>query len=245
MDTAWAIVELSRFIDVATLEWPSPVPGVADFRDTRRPRGGEQTVVESSQVVEQILDRVLPDWRSTVPAHKTKRWEQTREAASRAVVQLQREEELRERLGDNAPRMSMGDLHPWVWDAARSFWPQGAYRVAVREAATAVNAHTQAKVGRYDVADDALFGEVFSSSAPAEGKPRLRLPGAEDDKTRQSRQRGARDLAQGCFWALRNPATHQVDAWEEQTALESLCAFSVLARLIDECDVVKVSPSAP
>ena len=67
----------------------------------------------------------------------------------------------------------MSGLHPWVWDAARTFWAQGAYRVAVREAASSLNAHTQAKVGRYDVADHALLGEVFSASARQE-RARLR-----------------------------------------------------------------------
>ena len=67
----------------------------------------------------------------------------------------------------------MSGLHPWVWDAARTFWAQGAHRVAVREAASSLNAHTQAKVGRYDVADHALLGEVFSASARQE-RARLR-----------------------------------------------------------------------
>ena len=67
----------------------------------------------------------------------------------------------------------MSGLHPWVWDAARTFWAQGAYRVAVREAASSLNAHTQAKVGRYDVADHALLREVFSASARQE-RARLR-----------------------------------------------------------------------
>lgn len=241
MDVDWAIGELSAFIDLSTLLKPAPTPGVAFFGDDRYPRGGADALIASAHVVEQILDRVLVGWRSTVPPDKHHRWAQTREACTRAVAQLQREQEIREKLGDGSPSVSMGGLHLWVWDAARTFWAQGAYRVAVREAASSLNAHAQAKVGRYDVADDALLGEVFSASEPSPIKPRLRLPNPDSNKTQDSRQRGARDLAQGCFWALRNPATHEVEEWDEQIALEALCTLSLLARLIDECDVVRAA----
>ena len=108
-----------------------------------------------------------------MPPGKHRRWGQTREACTRAVAKLQREQEIGQKLGDGSPSVSMSGLHPWVWDAARTFWAQGAYRVAVREAASSLNAHTQAKVGRYDVADHALLGEVFSASARQE-RARLR-----------------------------------------------------------------------
>lgn len=236
MDVPWAIEELREYVRLSMLIHPTLAGGMVSSR--QRPRGTEEQLAASAHVVEQILDRVLPDWRSSVPGDMNSRWAQAREAAARAIAQLEREAELREKLGDSSPQVSLGGLHPWVWDTARSFWQQGAFRVAVREAATTVNAHTQAKVNRYDVADDALLAEVFSTNPPAPGKPRLRLPGSEDDKTRASRQRGARDLGQGCFWALRNPATHQIEEWPEQSALEALCAFSLLARLVEECDVI-------
>jgi len=239
VNTVWAIGELSAFIDLTQLVTPPLAPGLVYFGDDRHCRGGADAIITQATVVEQILERVLPEWRSTVPPDNTSRWQQHREAAVRAVAVLQRQEEVAQQLGDDAPRLSAGALHPWVWDAARSFWAQAAFRVAVREAANALNAHTQAKVGRYDVADDALVGEVFSMNEPAAGRPRLRLPHAESDRTQQSRQRGARDLAQGCFWALRNPATHQVQEWDEQVALEALCALSLVARLINECNVVR------
>ena len=206
MDVDGAIGELSAFIDLSTLVKPAPTPGVTFFGFDRYPRGVADALIASAHVVEQILDRIPAGWRSTGPPDKHHRWGQTREACTRAVAQLQREQEIRQKLGDGSPSVSMSGLHPWVWDVTRTFWAQGACRVAVREAASSLNAHTQAKVGRYDVVDDALLGEVFSASAPSPRKPRLRLANPDSSMTQDSRQRGARDLAQGCFWALRNPA---------------------------------------
>lgn len=97
------------------------------------------------------------------------------EAARRARTEIVREAEIAEKLGDAAPRLNAGDLHEWVWGGARSLWTSGPYREAVRAAATTVNARTQTKVGRRDVAETALFNEVFSLDAPTQDRPRLRV----------------------------------------------------------------------
>jgi hypothetical protein len=45
-------------------------------------------------------------------------------------------------------------------------------------------------------------------------------------------------LAEGCFAAIRNPASHDaLDELPEQEALEQLAALSVLARLVDSSTV--------
>jgi hypothetical protein len=46
----------------------------------------------------------------------------------------------------------------------------------------------------------------------------------------RARQAGASDFAAGCFEAVRNPATHEMDEPPEQEALEQLAALSLLAR---------------
>lgn len=111
-------------------------------------------------------------------------------------------------------------------------------------ASTEANAQLQTKVGRRDISDDKLIQECFSEKAPASGKPRLRLPGDQQDQTVQSRQRGTQHPALGCTWAIRNPAAHLAahDAGEldEQHALEQMAALSALARLLDECIVREV-----
>ena len=112
------------------------------------------------------------------------------------------------------------------------------------QAAIRINAETQAKLGRMDVSETALFNEAFSLDEPKEGAPRLRL--AEDDggKTYQNLHRGARAFADGLYTAIRNPGMHkpqESEGGEEQLALEQLAAFSLLARWVEQADVKEVS----
>ncbi|MEU4803000.1 TIGR02391 family protein [Actinosynnema sp. NPDC023587] len=148
--------------------------------------------------------------------------------------------EIENRLKPIAPNMSADQLHPWVWDAARTFWQSRHYRAAVQTAATAINAHLQDKVGRRDISDDKLIGRCFSENPPDSSNPRLRVKGDQSDPTIQSLQRGAGQLGFACFWAIRNPATHETGEWAENFALEQLATLSFLARIIDECDVITV-----
>lgn len=187
--------------------------------------------------IQRILDELMADRARNWTLGGRAWWTYLAAECRQALGILADAEEVAQHMGAPAPRASLDELHPWVWDAARTFWSPDGYRVAVAQAAAAVSAHVQAKVNRWDVADDALMNEVFGEKSAATDKPRLRLPRWKDDQTQESRQRGARALAQGCYWALRNPATHQVSMWTEQEAVEALCAFSILARLIEECDV--------
>lgn len=77
----------------------------------------------SAQAVEQILDRVLPRWRTEVPNDRNKeinRWYQHCEAAQRADVALERDAEIHQRLGDDAPQLSASAMHEWAWEGAQS-----------------------------------------------------------------------------------------------------------------------------
>lgn len=147
-------------------------------------------------------------------------------------------EEVAARLVPDAPVLPADKFHPWVWDPARTLWESHHYRQAVQTAATTLNAKIQDKVQRRDVSDTNLVQEVFSGSAPALGKPRLRIPGDSSSETVQSRQRGALHLGLACVSLIRNPASHEDEEWDEQVALEQLAALSVFARLVDECQVV-------
>lgn len=142
------------------------------------------------------------------------------------------------RLTPDTPALHADQLHPWVWDAARTFWESEHYRAAVHAAATSINARLQNKLGRRDVSDAKLVQEALSDKAPEPGKPRLRIPGDQSDPGVQTRQRGALQLGQGAYSALRNPAAHETGDLAEQEALEQLATFSVVARLMDQCQVV-------
>jgi hypothetical protein len=142
------------------------------------------------------------------------------------------------RLRPDAPALPADHFHRWVWDAARTFWESKHYRAAVDQAATAINAHTQTKIGRTDIFDDDLMNQAFTEK-PKPGQAYLRLPGDDTmDKTLKSRNNALRPFGAGCFAGIRNPATHEHGAdWTQQKALEYLAALSILARWIEECEV--------
>lgn len=111
------------------------------------------------------------------------------------------------------------------------------------QAAIRVNAETQAKLGRMDVSEVALFNEAFSLSEPKDGVARLRVAQDDGGKTYENLHRGARAFADGLYTAIRNPGMHRPedsDGGEEQLALEQLAAFSLLARWVDEADVERI-----
>ena len=101
-----------------------------------------------------------------------------------------------------------------------------------------INAETQNKLGVRDVSETALFQMAFSADDPTSAKPRLRLPADDGGRTALSVRRGVMAFAEGCYAAIRNPASHDVqDELPEHQALEELAAFSVLARWIDDAAV--------
>ncbi len=238
MDIAWAREELAQFLKLTELYRPDDPPGVFTVTSRRSNRGAQADIVVSAHVVEQILDRVLPRWRTEVPSDQNKtvnRWCQHREAAQRADAAMRRDAEVRARLGDDAPQLSAGVMHPWVWDGAKALWRSGHFREAVTAAARKVNAETQNKVGRRDLSETKLFQNAFSQSPPKAGEPRLRLMDDDGGDTFRSVHRGAMAFAEGCYAGIRNPNSHEDGLPElpEHEALEQLAAFSVLARWVD------------
>ncbi|MDF4251223.1 TIGR02391 family protein [Streptomyces sp. WMMB303] len=242
IDIAWARQELAQFLLLTELYRPPDPPGTAVYSSRLSNRGQQSDIVASAHVVEKILDRVLPGWRTSVPSERNKsvnRWCQHREAAQRADAALQRDVEISERLGDDAPTLSAGTMHPWAWEGARALWRSGHFREAVTAAARKVNAETQNKVGRRDVSETALFRNVFTKDAPKPGQPRLRLMADDGSDTFQSVHRGAAAFAEGCYAGIRNPNSHEDGLPElpEHEALEQLAAFSVLARWVEQAQV--------
>lgn len=137
------------------------------------------------------------------------------------------------------PVLTPESLHPWVWEAARTLRQSCHYRDAVRAAAAAISEHLQARLDRFDITDDKLVQEAFSDRAPEPRKPRLRVPGDQQNPTVASRQRGILQLGLGCFFAIRNPAAHETREWGEQESLEQLATLSVFARLAEASTITR------
>lgn len=233
MNTQWAIAQLDDFIKATTVTYvPSP-PSSIGFHSYKTAES-ENEVVKRAQIVEQILDRVIPGWRGEIAKKDRQKWSVHYEASVRAREQLLRQQEIDENLGENVPELSAAELHPWIWSGASSLWHSSHYREAVEGAIKKLNAETQNKLGRRDVSETDLFKQAFSLDTPKPGKPRLRRLKDDGSDTYRSVQRGAMTLAEGVFAGIRNPLSHEADQeLSQQEALEYLAALSVLARWVD------------
>jgi len=241
LDIPWATGELRDFLH-ATEVVPT-LPKFRTYQAATTQRASESEVAGRAYIVEQILDRVTPDWRN-IPDPRNEdvkaafRWEHLRLCASRGLVALERSQELNRKLGDGAPQISTSSLHPWVWSGAKALWDSGHYRSAVEDAAKKVNAETQNKLGRRDVSETALFNQAFTLDVATAGKPLLRRMPPDASDTYKSMQCGAMVLAEGIYAGIRNPITHSDPTdLDQQTALEYLAALSVLARWVDKATV--------
>lgn len=238
MNTEWALAELDRFLDQSRMRYPDPVPGVVDMSGRKVTAAADEEVTKQALVIERILDRALPDWRSVDGNTKVNRWMVHRNAALQAREALVREKEIQENLGESAPELSAAELHPWIWSGAKSLWQSGHYREAVEGAIKKLNAETQNKVGRRDVSETDLFKQAFTLDQPKSGRSRLRRMKVDNSDTYRSVQRGVMTFAEGVFAGIRNPLSHEADQeLSEQEALEYLAALSVLARWVDGAEV--------
>lgn len=242
LNVEWAIAELEKFITQTTMTNNSRSgPGYVSISNKSSTAAPDAEVTKQAQVVEKILDRVVPSWRTQIELRASNRWTRHREAAIRGREELLRQEEVRKNLGEDAPEISAANLHPWVWSGARSLWLSGHFRSAVEDAAKKVNAETQNKLGRRDLSESKLFQEAFSEKPAEEGKSRLRRMKPDASDTYKSMQRGGMALAEGIYAGIRNPFNHESpNDIDEQIALEYLAALSVLARWVDESTVEAV-----
>lgn len=237
LDPAWAIDEIDKFM-YTTDQVDKNRPGSGVVFMMTFMRGSATEASQRAHVVEQILDRVMPGWSRERPK-KDDEYVWLRDKASRAKTVLERSAELAEKLGDNAPDMDAANLHPWVWESARSLWNSGHHDQAVLQAAMKVNSETQGKLGRFDISETDLFNQAFSQKEPKPGEARLRLMDDDGSKTYESLHRGARAFAEGLYAGIRNPGMHvpQDGGGDEQLALEQLAAFSLLARWVDQAEL--------
>ena len=210
------------------------------------PACGRDQAIALAEVIHPILERLYPEWASENSTSTNDEFRRERDAAKRLLARLDTQAEVRSRLGadgDLSPHLTAASLHPLIWRAAQAQWSTGHRHEAVLAAAKAVNSHLQAKIGRRDISEADLVRQAFSVNAPENGKSRLRFSSIVDEQTRESMRQGVMAFGSGCFAAIRNPLGHlpndEVEL-DEQTALERLAALSLLARWIDEADVITV-----
>ncbi|MFI9558914.1 TIGR02391 family protein [Nonomuraea endophytica] len=233
----WVLAEWDRFLKMSERVKTDEVRGQ---QSVYRFAASEEEVRRQASVVRQAILAVFPagnfdfhTYRSFAVQVKT-----LRELVNELIPLVERSEEIEENITDDdqGPVISANSLHPWVWDAARPHWESGNYRAALHAAATNVNSRLRKKLGRHDVSEGKAIQQAFSIEDAVVDRPRLRLASKEDPDNFKSVQVGTINFGCGLFSAVRNPVAHLADDdhdVDEQEALESLAAFSLLARWID------------
>lgn len=240
VDVDWVREQLQRFI-----EETQPVNQSNNMVVTARtaPACGRPRAIELVETARPILTRLYPEWRSENPTSSNDEFRSERDAARRLLARLATHADVASRLGslDTSPRVLASSMHPLIWAAAQAQWLTGHRHEAVLAAAKAVNSALQSKLGRRDSSEQDLVRQAFSSDPPSPGRPRLRFLAIADAQTRESMRQGVMNFGAGCFGAIRNPLGHlpndEVDL-PEQIVVEQLAALSLLARWIDDADVV-------
>lgn len=154
------------------------------------------------------------------------------------------EAESNENNNNNIPAFSPANFHPLIWHAAAPQWTIHQYRIAVSEAATALTNHWREKLGRSDADGTSFWQQSLSVEPPTIGRPKIVWPGEQLDKTVKSMKTGLplltislKDLAAGLTLTVRNSSAHARKEVTEQEGMEQLAAYSLLARLLDQCEV--------
>lgn len=226
MNRQWMRQQLENFSDLTQRYAQSIRPG--DFL------GNDalcQQLHRAEATIKQILNVLDPKLVEGIDLDQMAGEALARNQVQRALGILDDMDEWAVNLAPEAPTLPADQFHPWVWDAARTYWDSQHYRAAVDAAANAINAHCQTKVGRRDIFDTDLMNQVFTDK-PKPGQAYLQLPGDLTEQTVKSRNRALRPFAEGCFAGIRNPAAHEHGAdWDQQKALEYLAALSVPLRV--------------
>ena len=136
------------------------------------------------------------------------------------------------------PELGAASMHPLIWASAKRLWRGENYKEAVAAASEALIGNVKALTGRNDVSETALWQEVFSDKPAAPGAPRLRWPGSPRDRSVSTMNAGLRSFSPGVQMTIRNGAAHGAGEMPAQLALERLSTLSLLARWVDECELV-------
>lgn len=131
-------------------------------------------------------------------------------------------------------------LHPWVSGPSARLWSDGYRRQAVQAAAMSIESWLKSRLGVFD-ANFVNLVNAFASGAPTERLPRLRFPdgvGPEGSDSWKNAHDGAAAFGRGCVMRIRNLYTHEGNKSDHED-LEALCALSLLARWVEQAEVVR------
>ncbi len=239
VDLAGVTTELERSVRDAA---PKNGSGDGFITTTSYAQCGRPAAIKLAERVRPILDRLYPEWRDENEARKTFEFAPEHDASQRllerlrgpksrssSVIQIRRHNSTRDlcTLSCGQQRRSSGrqatftrPSSPRPRPSTRCCRPSSADRTPPKSSSSAKRS---------------------PRSPPRPGHPRLRFDAIEDEQTRDSMRDGAMNFGAGCFQAIRNPIGHLPNdehELSEQQALERLAAWSLLARWIDEAEII-------
>lgn len=230
IDYDWADAQLRDFIE--------------QIEETKKLRGDKNATARVKQyvpVVRGILMRIDPDLAQFKTGGLAV-WDKALDAAHAGIGAITAATEVERRMGPPISRADLREFHPTVAGAARKAFGSEDYAQAVSLAAEQVVQEVKTRTGRADIGGTDVWRQAFSSKDPEPGKPRLRWPGDEKDAEVSGINEGLRHLAPGLQMTVRNPSIHHPgEPMARQAALERLSALSLLAGLVEQCDLVEVA----
>lgn len=99
----------------------------------------------------------------------------------------------------------------------------------------------KSRTSRNSIPDTSRWAQAYSKKPP----PRLRWPGDPSDQAVKSMNEGLIRFAPGAQMTIRNPATHGPREMTQQEAVERLSVLSLLARWVDQRDLIEVPDPPP
>jgi len=139
------------------------------------------------------------------------------------------------------------EFHSLVVDAAGNLIRDGHFAAAAKAAAAAIETELKRLLDRPNAKAFALVGQAFSLDAPEPDKKRLRFPEFDQPGTpeeqRTNAHLGAMHFGQGCVQRIRNLYTHGQKVTDAE-ALEALTSISLLARWVEQAEVVHFEEDA-
>lgn len=233
IDYDWAESQLRDFIARAE----------AAKKVRKKPPDADARVKQKIPLLRDILLRLDPEL-AKFKTGKLALWDQALDAAHAGIGVIESQKEVYSRMGPPLNAGGIDDLHPLIVGSARLPFAREDFNQSINSASENLLRTTQSRLKNRTATGSRFWQQTFSADPPKPGSPRLRWPGDASDPDVKTMLDGLRYLSSGIQLAVRNPAVHDASSdLSRQETLERLHSLSLLANLIDHCEVQTVDES--
>lgn len=234
MNIEWVLKKLDDFVAMTT---PSPAHS-PQYSLSVGYAFADSEILAARVAIDQILDKVLPDWRQRFSGSTLDRYLDIRKACIYAKELVTVQNEITENLGADEPVIKISNIHPTVLEASKSLFNSGHYREAISNTGNVVLAKISDFSKRTDVSGLPLIEQLFSSSAPQIGKPRIKVPEFGTDDSTNNYRNGLKGLATAVVALMRNLNSHEALNYSKDECVEHLATMSLFLRNLEKCSLI-------